>query len=86
MAILRTIPTCEFGTTFTHYGWFLCIVPVYVGALDSAAPIVAERNWIPEWYLSAVEGVFGMFCFLASSVDPQFEPMYAIRITGEIKP
>ena len=55
MSILSQIPSTELGTRFTHYGWFCGVVPVYLGNLEGEAPLVAERNGIPEWVLSLAQ-------------------------------
>lgn len=86
MAIFDRIPKEELGTVYTHYGWLLGLVPVYVGDADSAAPRLAERNWIPVWWFDLVEGLFGLCCFIASMLDPMFEPSYAIKVGKRIRP
>lgn len=86
MAIFKPIPKSELGTTYTHYGMFMGVVPVYVGDVESWAPLMTERNWVPAWYLSAIEALFGLFCMAATAVRPDYEPMYAIRLTGRITP
>lgn len=75
----------ELSTRFSHYGWFCGLVPVYVGNLDSGCPELEARNGIPEFYFTCIEGMFGLFCWAASFVNPEFEPMFPIQITGEIK-
>ena len=86
MAIFDPVPKSELGTTYTHYGLFMCLVPVYIGDIESSAPLMTERNWVPAWCMSAVEGLFGLFCLVATTVRPDYEPMYAIRLTGRIEP
>lgn len=85
MSLLKPVPSGELGTKYTHYGWFLGLVPVYLADVDSDAPVVVERNWVPEWYCWAVEALFGLFCWAASLVIPNFEPMFSMLVTGEIK-
>ena len=86
MSLFNPVPSSELGTTFTHYGWFLGLVPVYLADIDSEAPVVVERNWVPEWYFWAVETVFALFCWVTSLLIPDFEPHFSMLVTGEIKP
>lgn len=82
MQIFPNIPKEELGTTFTHYGWFFGVVPVYVGNVDSDEPILSARNWCPEFVFDIVE----VMCGLAISMMPEdSDPMYPIKITGTIK-
>ena len=85
MSLLKPVPSAELGTKYTHYGWFLGLVPVYLADVDSDAPVVVERNWVPEWYSWAAEALFGLFCWAASLVIPNFEPMFSMLVTGEFK-
>jgi hypothetical protein len=85
MSILDPVPRELLGTTFTHYGWFAGLCPVYVGRPYSAGPDVAARNWVPEWWFDLVEALFGAFCWTASHLNPDFEPGFPIFITGEIQ-
>lgn len=68
----------------THKGWF-GVCPVYFANLYSEAPVVIERHWVflPLFILS--EWFFGACFFLASLVNPHFEPEWALRVTGEIE-
>lgn len=86
MAIFDRIPADQLGTTFTHRGWFCGLVPVYIGNLESEAPLLVERNGIPEWWHSFVEALFGTFVFVATMLAPDYEPMYPIIVTGLIAP
>ncbi len=85
MSILHRIPPAELERQFTHRGWFLGLVPVYLGDLDSDGPLVAERNWVPEWWFTLAEGLFGLFCTACLAVNPAFEPLFPILNTGPIK-
>ena len=86
MSILHPVPRAELGRLFTHYGWFVGLVPVYLGNLDLEGPTVTERNGVPEWYFSLAEGLFGIFCWVSSRLDPAFEPGFPLLITGQIAP
>ncbi|WP_343590156.1 hypothetical protein [Paracidovorax wautersii] len=85
MSIFHPVPRTQLGSEFTHYGWFVGLVPVYVGDLDQVAPVVAERNGVPEWCFTLAEAAFGLFCWVSSMVSPDFEPSFPILITGEIQ-
>lgn len=67
----------------THKGWFgFC--PVFIGGLDSDAPLIVERHWmaLPLFMLS--EAIFSIIFMVCSMLDPEFQPTWPIRITGEI--
>lgn len=85
MSWLDPIPADELGTRFTHYGWFVGLVPVYIGDPDKDAPILAERNWVPVWWFSFVAWAFQRFCDVAELLDPDFEPLFPIQIAGRIE-
>jgi len=85
MSIFHPVPKAALRAHYTHYGWFVGLVPVYIGNPDSVGPTVTERNWVPEWYFTLVEGVFGLFCWACSILSPDFEPAFPLLITGEIK-
>lgn len=68
----------------THKG-FLFGVPVYIADLDSEAPQIGARWSCIEWVLDLMESLFGCYCFVMCSINPEFEPMYPIKVTGEIE-
>ena len=86
MSIFDPIPQSELGTKYTHYGWFAGLVQIYMGNVDSEAPDVAERNWVPVWYFWAVEQMFGLFCDACALFNPAFVPVFPMLITGKIRP
>lgn len=79
MSILHRIGNAGVKANFTHYGWFMGIVPVYVKNPDSEGPTLAERDWVPEWYFSAVQW---LCLFIGDFMD---SPLFTIKITGQIK-
>ncbi len=85
MSIFHPVSKAELHQHFTHYGWFVGLVPVYVGNLGADAPTVTERNGVPEWSFSLAESLFGLFCWVSSLLSPEFEPAFPLLITGEIK-
>ncbi len=67
----------------THYGWFMAC-PIYIGGVESQSPLIEQRWWVPEWWFWLNEYAFGTLCMIRSTLDPLFEPIYPILITGEI--
>lgn len=85
MSLLKPVAPAELGTKYSHYGWFVGLVPIYLGNINSEAPIVVERNWVPECWFTAAEALFGLFCWVSSMLSQDFEPAFPIVITGKIK-
>lgn len=84
MAIFCQIPREELGTKYTHYGWFAGLCPVYLANIGGEAPTVVERNWIPSVWMHIVTELFGAAMFVRSAIDPDYEPMWPIAVSGEI--
>ena len=69
----------------THKGLMFGVVPVYLDMTDEHAPGVEVRwGWL-EPLLDICEGVFSVCVYLRQLVDPFYEPMFPILITGEAK-
>lgn len=68
---------------FTHRGW-LGLAPVYIGNLESGSPVLRARWTLFEWWLDLNEMMFGAVFALRAIADPSFEPLWPIRITGEL--
>ena len=69
--------------TFTHKGWFgLC--PVYVGALESDAPLVHERHWLLLPLMVLSECIFSLLFSAISVLDPEYLPAWPLRVTGRL--
>lgn len=68
---------------FTHKGWF-GICPVYFADTYSDAPVVDPRHWslAPLFWLS--EWLFTLAFIVIEMADPDAEPQWPLRITGEI--
>lgn len=77
MALIHRLSRDEIERDYTHYAK-LHGIPIYFNINDSA---VCVRNWIPEFLLDIGEFFFGLYIFI-NDVD---EPMYAIKLCGEIK-
>lgn len=68
----------------THYGWFL-FCPVYVDmTLDPAPGVWARWEWLDPLLSAAHWCQESMIGFL-SAANPDYEPAFAIRLTGEVK-
>lgn len=83
MSILHRLSKEEL-LDYQHKGWIFGVVPVYIGDLESRGPMIAERNGIPEWWFSLFEALFGIFCWLMTLANPDFEPTFPILVTGEL--
>lgn len=67
----------------THKGLMYGCVPVYLNMDCGDCPEVEGRNLLCEIGLSIVEPLFGLFTYIMTALDPAYEPMYPIKITGE---
>lgn len=77
--------TIGIGCVLTHRGWF-GVCPVYLGYIDSDAPLVVERHWVfvPAMMLS--EAAFGALFWLANLVSAgRWEPAWPLRISGVLE-
>jgi hypothetical protein len=80
MAILAHVDLAE----FTHKGW-IAFCPVYIANIDSDGPIVCERNWVPEFVLTMANWAQMSAMWLLSSISHDYEPLFAIKVTGELR-
>ncbi len=71
--------------TLTHKGWF-GICPVYIGGLESDAPLLLERHWTALPLMKLSEAIFAVVIFMKSAANPEWEPAWPICVTGEIEP
>lgn len=69
---------------YTHKGWFGCC-PVYFAGLETDAPLVEARHWIYTPLLIFSETFYDFYFAVASMLDPDFEPMWPLTVTGELK-
>lgn len=70
-------------TAFTHTGW-LGLCPVHVADPYGGAPALKARAAWLEWWLDLNEVALGAAGFVISLINPAFEPLWPIRITGEL--
>jgi hypothetical protein len=68
---------------FTHKGWFMWC-PIKIAEPDSHAPTVAARWLILEPWFTVNEAWQALMIFVLSSLNPDYEPMFMLKITGEI--
>lgn len=68
----------------THKGT-LFGVPVLIADLETEAPQIAGRWFGCETALSIMENLFGFYCYVMCTINPDFEPMYPIKVTGEVE-
>lgn len=66
----------------THKGWLL-FCPVYMNLDNDEAPDVwARKAWL-EPLLSLSTWLQQQFMFIMSYANPDYEPMFAIKVTGK---
>lgn len=68
--------------TWTHDGWML-LCQIKLAELDTGHPIVAARWLILEPWLRIQHYAQGAMIWLLSAIDPNYEPAFMFRITGE---
>ena len=69
--------------TFTHKGW-IGVCPIYIADPDGECCV--EPRLSIYWPLMRLgDAVFAMGFWLRTMVDPFYEPMWPIRITGELR-
>ena len=66
----------------THYGWYMGVVPINIHDPYGGCPGI-EARYVPEYVLSAVETVVFACISLYKIIDPWYEPMFKLRVTGE---
>lgn len=72
--------------TPTHHGLFCGIVPIRVDMTDPEMPgVEAMGGYAGDLLLEAVEALFGLCVFIRTVIDNDYEPMYPIKITGEVE-
>lgn len=70
-------------TAFTHRGW-LGLCPVHIADPYSGAPALRARAPWLEWWLDVNEVALAAAGFVSSMLNPEFELLWPIRITGEL--
>lgn len=73
--------SCEMQRT--HKGLFAGLAPIWLDMSEPECPAIEARGGlVGELWLDIAEGMFGVFCTLATMVNSEFEPVFPIRITG----
>ena len=72
----------EYRFTPTHYGSFLG-VPVLIDMTDDECPAL-EARYCLWWLMNGMEFLFGIYCTIMSAINANFEPLFPIKIKGEI--
>lgn len=70
---------------YTHYG-YITGIPCYIRSIDSEAPEVVGRNLLFDFIINyittpityGVDALLTLICY-------DYEPLFRIKITGEIK-
>lgn len=68
----------------THKGQIFGCIPVLLDMTDEQVPGVAPRWFWVEPFFWIAELLFGCAVFLRTMVDPEYEPLFPIKITGEV--
>lgn len=87
MAVIGQLTQDEIRSRFSHYAWFAGMVPVYVNVEmnDPTDCLLAVRNWVPDVCLWVAVQLFGLFVFLWSMADDEFDPEWPIQLRGRIQ-
>ena len=68
--------------TPTHYGW---LGPLPIVLKDEGFGwTMAPRKWLPFWTLTATHEFYLAIGRLMILFNPDADPMYPVRVTGEI--
>lgn len=70
---------------FKYKGWFFAC-PIYLNLDDdeNGAEVAARYEWL-EWWFTVNSVICNFMIGLKSMLDPDYEPAFPFRITGEIK-
>lgn len=68
---------------FTHKGWFgLC--PIYMKDIDTDCPMIEPRIPLTGWLIDVSEFIYGTCIWVATTVNPEHEPLWPMLITGKL--
>lgn len=67
---------------FKYKGWFFAC-PVYLNFDGDGAEVVARFEWL-EWWFSVNSVICNFMIGLRSMLDPDYEPAFPFRVTGEL--
>lgn len=83
LSILKRLPRAERLAKFQYVGWFFGC-PVYIADAGSEAPHLWVRNWVPDWLAEVSLAVWGFCAWCCCTMDPDYVPMFPLRITGRV--
>lgn len=69
---------------FTHKGWFM-LCPIKIAKPYSEAPCLAPRWWWLELWLDANELLQQAQIWMLSAINPDYEPRFMFKVTGELR-
>jgi hypothetical protein len=72
-------------STYTHRGWF-ALCPVYIGNTYTPAPTLVPRRRVLTPLFALSECIQAASIAVLARVDPEYDPNFAIVITGELDP
>ena len=72
------------NVTYTHKGWF-GVCPIYLGDIDGDCNVAARHDYL-EWLMDLSEAVMGFAISVKTWLNPDYEPMFPMCITGELSP
>jgi hypothetical protein len=68
---------------YTHKGWFF-LCPIYCNPNEGEGMHVDARyRWL-DWWFDVQMYVFNLLCVMITSINPEYEPMFPFKITGEL--
>ncbi|HHK8526234.1 hypothetical protein [Vibrio parahaemolyticus] len=68
---------------YTHYALLFGVVPIYFNESNNG---VCVRNGWPEWLLDLFQAMFDSYCVIVTTINPELDPMFPIKLGKEIKP
>lgn len=84
MSLFKRIPARDLPAHFTHRGWFLGLVPVYLADVRTDSPRVETRNWVPDLALEVAAWLFEAFCWSCDVLGLPIDTSFPMLITGRI--
>lgn len=85
MALFKILSKKEIEENFDYYG-SLFGIPCYIGNIYSEAPTIEPRNFIPDWALDVAQPIYFFIEGLLNWDNPEYEPIFKIRLDRPIKP
>lgn len=70
--------------TYTHKGWF-GVCPIYLGDIEGDCNVTARHDLL-EWLMDVSEVICDVVISIKSAINPDYEPMWPMCVTGECDP